>query len=363
MLSPLDDFPYHQTSEPIAVVGTSDRNFYDRYYFNLYSIERDLFVTAGLGQYPNLGVTDGFVSATTASRQHVVRASRELGLDRSDTSVGPLSVEIYEGLKRLRLRLEEAGGGVALDVTWTPSIPAFLEARHVNRRGVRITTDTSRFAQTGFWSGSLRIGDEQFEVEPSTWWGGRDRSWGIRPVGEAEPNPRREGDRPGGFLWLYCTMQFSESTIVCILQEDSLGRRSLEQAVRVWSDPGREPVDLGRVEHDITFVDGSRRIKSMNLRFRDGSGSETVVEAEPFGASYLSLGTGYGMDDSWRNGQYQGRLAVQHCEFDLTDGEVVKRSYGLIDNVASYRLDGETGYGLLENAVLGPNLRYGLATR
>ena len=33
-LSPLDDFPFHQTSESMAHVATSDRNFYDRYYFN-----------------------------------------------------------------------------------------------------------------------------------------------------------------------------------------------------------------------------------------------------------------------------------------------------------------------------------------
>ena len=34
MLSNLDDFPIHQTSEPMRHVATSDRNFYDRYYFN-----------------------------------------------------------------------------------------------------------------------------------------------------------------------------------------------------------------------------------------------------------------------------------------------------------------------------------------
>ena len=36
MLSPLDDYPVHQISEPMRFVGTSDRNFYDRYYFNIH---------------------------------------------------------------------------------------------------------------------------------------------------------------------------------------------------------------------------------------------------------------------------------------------------------------------------------------
>ena len=36
MLSNLDDFPVHQVAEPMRHAATSDRNFYDRYYFNLH---------------------------------------------------------------------------------------------------------------------------------------------------------------------------------------------------------------------------------------------------------------------------------------------------------------------------------------
>ena len=58
MLSPLDDYPVHQISEPMRFVGTSDRNFYDRYYFNIHGAEGvhgshdELFAVVGLGQYP-----------------------------------------------------------------------------------------------------------------------------------------------------------------------------------------------------------------------------------------------------------------------------------------------------------------------
>ena len=363
MLSPLDDYPIHQTSEPALVVATSDRNFYDRYYFNLYEIGSDLAVTAGLGQYPNLGVVDGFVAATTGGVQHVFRASRELGWDRMDTSVGPLSVEVLEGLKRLRLRLADDDGPIALDVTWTPSIPAFLEARHVNRRGTRITTETSRFAQTGFWSGSLRVGAVEHRVAPDRWWGGRDRSWGIRPVGEAEPVVRRAGEGPGGFLWLYCTMQFATSTIVCILQEDRAGRRSLQQAVRVWADGAREPDVFERIEHDISFVEGTRRVAVLTLRLRDADDRTTVVEGRPFATSYLSLGTGYGHEADWGHGRYQGPLEIQHRSYELDEPGTAPRTYGLIDDIAEYRCGDDTGYGLLENAILGPNDRYGFGSR
>jgi hypothetical protein len=34
MLSRYDDYPVHQTPEPIAQPATTDRNVYDRYWFN-----------------------------------------------------------------------------------------------------------------------------------------------------------------------------------------------------------------------------------------------------------------------------------------------------------------------------------------
>lgn len=364
MLSPLDDLPIHQTSQPMRVVHTSDSNFYDRYYFNLFQQDTDLFVTAGIGQYPNLGVADAFVAATVGDRQYVLRASRDLGEDRMNTAVGPISVQVIEGLKRLRLRADANDGALELDVVWTPSIPAFLEARHVNRRGARITTETSRFAQTGYWDGHLRIGDTVHEVTPDRWWGGRDRSWGIRPVGDPERVVRREGDGPGGFLWFYCQMQFDDFSIVCIVQEDRHGTRSLEQAVRVWPEAtGRDVEDLGHVDHQLHFVPGSRRIEHATLTFTPVGAPPVVVEVEPYAASYLSLGTGYGNEPDWRHGVYQGPLVVQDREYDLSDPEIALRTYGLIDNLARFRFDGHVGHGLFENAVLGPNDRYGLGRR
>ena len=51
-LSPLDDYPVHQIPEVMRHVGTSDRNFYDRYYFNAFPLTGDAMLIVGLGQYP-----------------------------------------------------------------------------------------------------------------------------------------------------------------------------------------------------------------------------------------------------------------------------------------------------------------------
>ena len=54
-----DDYPIHQTAEPVAYAGT-DRNFYDRYFFNGYRAEGDddAFLAAAFGVYPHLNIAD-----------------------------------------------------------------------------------------------------------------------------------------------------------------------------------------------------------------------------------------------------------------------------------------------------------------
>ena len=42
MLTKADDYPIHQLSLPVSEVGT-ERNFYDRYFFNGYSKDGKVF--------------------------------------------------------------------------------------------------------------------------------------------------------------------------------------------------------------------------------------------------------------------------------------------------------------------------------
>jgi len=186
-LSPLDDYPVHQVAQPIRYPATSDRNFYDRYYFNCHAGTDELMLIIGMGQYPNLGVTDAFALARHGDAHRVVRASRELGVDRMDTSVGPFRVEVIEGLRRLRVVLEPNEHGLDFDLTWEGVIPAQAEPRHFIRQQERVIFDSVRLAQTGRWSGYVRSGGDEFAVTPDRWQGSRDRSWGVRPVGESEP--------------------------------------------------------------------------------------------------------------------------------------------------------------------------------
>ena len=54
MLSKFDDYPIHQTPEPIAVPVSTDRNAYDRYWFNGYTDDGEFYFGIGAALYPNL---------------------------------------------------------------------------------------------------------------------------------------------------------------------------------------------------------------------------------------------------------------------------------------------------------------------
>jgi len=290
---------------------------------------------------------------------HVVRASRALGNDRMDTRVGPIRVEVLEGLKRLRVVCEPNEWGLAMDLTWEGHIPAHLEERHFKRELGRAIIDTSRLAQTGFWTGTLEIGDERFDVTPDRWWGARDRSWGIRPVGEAEPPGRRATLGSTFAFWNYAPMQFPDFSILSIAQEEPDGTRVLEQAARVYRDPERPVERLAGPVHAFEFHSGTRSVKRARLSFTQPDGRPLHVEVEPMLPLFVGVGTGYGFDADWRHGMYQGELEVQGLTLDFDKPEDRARMWGLTDTVARFEVDGVVGYGLFEYLLLGPYEPYG----
>ncbi len=361
MISSWDDFPVHQTAQPVRLVSTSDRNFYDRYYFNLHASSGEIFMVMGMGQYPNLAVQDAFACVQRGEHYRVVRASRELG-DRQDLSVGPFAIEVLEPLKRLRFRLDESEHGVACDLVWEGAIPAVEENNQFIRRHGRVLFDTSRFAQTGRWSGWLRVGDERLEVTPDRWWGTRDRSWGIRPHGEAEP-PGIHAGGPGSLsgMWNYFPMQFADHSILYVLNEENDGTQVLYDARRIWND-GRPIESLGTVEYDHRLKPGTRMMTGSTLRFPDAPGRPLEIECEPLCHAFIAIGTGYGVETDWRHGMYQGPLVVQGKEY-RTEEIAPLGQLTIVDHAARFSYAGEVGYGLYEHMFIGPFEKYGMRDR
>ena len=75
MLSRFDDFPIHQTPEPVAHPASSDKDFYERYWFNGYSRAGDLYLGVGTALYPHLGLHDCGISVVHGGVQYAFHAS------------------------------------------------------------------------------------------------------------------------------------------------------------------------------------------------------------------------------------------------------------------------------------------------
>ena len=112
MLTKGDEYPIHQTPEPIAFSGT-DRNFYDRYFFCAYLPDGSGYCAAAFGVYPHLNIADAHFSVIRDGIQHCVHASRVLGFERMDIQCGPIKIEVVEALKSIRLIVENHEGVAA----------------------------------------------------------------------------------------------------------------------------------------------------------------------------------------------------------------------------------------------------------
>lgn len=360
MLDPLDDYPLHQAPLSLAHVVTSDRNAYDRYYFNAHGRSGEPFLITGLGFYPNLGVVDAFATVRVGDRQVTVRTADALdGHDRLAPAVGPYRIEVIEPLRRLRLICDADDHGVGFDLTFDGSGPAVEESRHLWRAGPRVTLDAQRFAQLGSWSGELRVDGTTHPVDPEVWLGSRDRSWGIRPVGEAEPPGRAADEGLEGFWWCYVPLRFDDHQLVIIAQEEPDGHRVLNEAVRVWHDPDRPQDQLGWPRFEIRFRPGGRHPEGARIHLTESDGTPLTIEVENLGFVALNAGPGYGGDPTWAHGAWRGRDWIERHEADLTDPAVAGMiPFGAVDHVARAqvvggRADGAEGWGMFELATFG----------
>jgi hypothetical protein len=347
---PLDEYPIHQTPLSFARVATSDRNFYDRCYLNGHDRDGGTFFVTGLGVYPNLGVVDAYATIRRGDRQQTVRFSGALAERGFEQRVGGYRIEVVEPLHTLRVVCEHDAFGC--DLTWTGAFPAVHEQPHQMLAGNRPIIDSSRFAQVGRWQGTLHVDGQDVNVDPAIWTGTRDRSWGIRPVGEPEPAGRPASEPGGGFWWLYAPLRFDDFAIVVIVQEQPNGWRTLNDAVRVWPDGRTEQLGWPRV--DITYRSGTRLPVSARLYLTTQDGKPLTVDIDTGTSIALHVGAGYGGDPDWSHGQWKGENWSSSSVYDLTDPAVAGRvPYGVIDHVARARCDGAMGWGLFEHASIG----------
>ena len=368
MITPLDDYLVHQTPETVDHVFTSDRNFYDRYYFSAYTLEGDAYLMVAMGVYPNIGVIDAFATAVIDGKtQYIVRASRELGSDRMNTSVGPIGVEIVEPLRKARVYTEPSEHGLSFDMLFEGVTEPFQEPHFLRRAGNRTVMDYTRMTQSGRWSGTFTAGGRTYHVEPSQWWGVRDHSWGIRPVGGGEPpSAPAPGAGPGGFYWVWSPTQFNDVCLMYTVSENTDGSRWHAAAELLYPrSTGRAPEPLTILDHDFKLKSGTRVWERGSMKLATTDGTPVAITVTPKSTLYMA-GAGYAYLGGWRHGQYHGPLVVEGETWDLTDEATVQKAGVHTQTVCDYEVQGlgdiGTGHGVFEFLVLGSYFPYGFKT-
>src|SRR5260370_16265607 len=177
MITQGEDYPIHQTREPVQQVFTSDRNFYDRFFFNGYFCEGEPYFAAAMGIYPNIGMIDCAFSVIVGGVQHCVRASRVLGAERLDTRVGPIAIEIVRPMRTLRVRVNHEA--IQADLVFEARAPVIEEPRFTRRNGPKLMMDLTRFTQHGGSTHTLTVPRQTYDTTPPQLCGSRHRSCRI----------------------------------------------------------------------------------------------------------------------------------------------------------------------------------------
>lgn len=360
MLNKFDDYPIHQTPEPIAHPASSDRNVYDRTWFNGYAPDASYYFGIGMAIYPYRGVLDcAFSVVQPGQRQHCFYGSRRAPDERTEMDVGPFRIEVIEPRRRARVVLDDNESGITCDLTFSVRSSAIQEARQILYSGVRRTMDATRFAQFGRWSGWIKHPDGDIQVDESFCHGTKDRSWGMRGVGE--PETGGAPNRPRGICFVWAPLFWDDHVSHAIFFDGQDGEPLVREGLeaKLYTAEHEVPgVEDGSVEHKLTarhriqYHPGTRLAKSAEIDLVNLDDGIRTIKLEPQ-LKFMMKGLGYGHPE-WRQGNWKGELATGHESFDPRQ----------LDNLAPENIhvqqvvkasDGEReGVGVLEQIVIGP---------
>jgi len=353
-----DDYPIHQTSEPIAYSGT-DRNFYDRYFFNGYGGEGSSFFAAAFGVYPHLNIADAAFCVIRDGVQTSIFASRWLGMERMDLAVGPISIEVLQPLQKLKLTVNAPDQGVRAELIFEGRAFPIEEPRFIRRQGPRTFMDYTRLTQNGRYTGWIEVDGKRETVDGFT--GTRDRSWGVRPVGAPDGQAGAPPAAPQ-FFWLWSPCNFPSGSFFFHTNDDASGEPWNRRAV--WARDGADAAGLHEIKDCSIAIDwrsGTRFARHAVVTLKEPDGEREVVFEPEY--EFRMLGIGYG-HPKWGHGLNHGaELAVEREDLKLSEaGAAPPHLHVQAICKVTYkdpRGGGQVGRGVLEQLAIGPHVPSG----
>ena len=337
MLLPSDDFPLHQTPLPIGHVMDGHPNAYDRYWFNGYT--PDLYFALALGLYPNRGVIDAAFSVVVDGSQYCVFASD--ALVGRPTSVGPITIEIVDPMRVNRIIVDAPEHGLRADLTYTKRTATGEEPRQTIHDGPRILMDVTRATQLGTWAGWFETPDGRVDVGDDVM-GTKDRSWGVRPVGE--PLPGAPGVRALELCFLWAPLHFNDGGVHFMTFDDPRGHAIARSTARLALVGDAERAQ-GNIR--VTMAKGTRWMREATLDIDDERITLTPL------LRFQMRGAGYS-HPRFAHGRWHGGLVVSSEVLDLSALDPLEYANIHVQHVVRAERGDEVGIGVLEQLIVGP---------
>ena len=358
-LSKLDEYPIHQTSEPVLLPATSDRNFYDRNWFCGFSPDGAYYFGFTLGLYPNRGVIDaGFSFLDREGVQHSLLASGRIPTGRLPMRVGPVLLHVEEPLQRIRVTIDDNPEGISADLVFSTRTAAVTEPRQVMWSGSRRTTDATRFNQYGRWSGSIRIDDRVIEIDDKVCHGVKDRSWGVRVLGAPETQGPVPPTRP---LFLWTQLFWDDYVTHTLAFDDANGAALVRDAAQVplyesqtavpdlTIDPREQRLSF--LSHHVDYTSGTRWPSSARIELAGTDLVRRTLQLEPF-MRFHQRGLGYG-HQRWPHGEWRGE-SLEREQFRPDELDPAQRQNLHVQQLVRASDGARTGVGIMEHFMLGP---------
>ena len=341
-----------------ATSPTSDRNFYDRCYFNAHDRTGDIFFVTGLGVYPNLGVIDAYATVRKGDHQWAIRCSDALGgpQPRSSPSVRTAS-RCSEPLQRVRLVCDGDGARPRL----RPHVGGLVRRgdgaapRHAHRRP-RAILDAARFAQVGTWEGTLPVdGEEITRSSPDA---------GSAPATVRGASARRRGRAAGP------QRRRAPRGLLVAVRAAALrrlrGRPHRAGAARRLPHAQRRHPRVGATAASSSSAgprsrssteSGTRHPERAVLHLASrAAASRSTSRSRRSGRSSLHVGVrATAAIPTGRTGSGADANFVEGAVYDLTDPAIVARiPFGVIDHVGhGHHATARKDWGLFEHGTMG----------
>jgi len=375
MISRFDDFCVHQTPGYLAIPATTDRNFYDRYFFIGYSTDASVIFGFAYGSYPNRHVNDAHFSITVDGIQYSLHGSDRLTSDgvRADPSaprVGPLSIEVLEPMRVLRCSARNNETGIAFELTFRAVSGAIDEGRLQVPRDGLLYIDQTRFMQYGSWEGWVEIDGRRIVIDPEVTFGLRDKSWGVREMAEQTVAPEQ-----ATMFWMNVVMLLEAmpadrrySVIRTVDRPDGSSHERTGYFAPVYERPDLAPVgernlrEIATWTFDLDFRPGTRIVAGGRYRVEWPDGRTTEIEGRALGTFWYQ-GIGY-YHPVWSHGLDHGGLRFEREQWSVDDVDLSRPDRQFVASVMAFRAEGRPiGFGHTEHHFLGSYQPYGWTDR